>query len=498
MRIVKNLQIGGAASPALKISIALLGTIFLSLIISRMIYPFGVGTWEAFNWMPATHLLEGVSPYSYAFEPPYGMSPYGIVYYALIAVGVKLFGFQMWFGRLLSVAAFLVCVWAVATVTRRLAENKEAIWLAVLAAVAMFPSQMWVAVMRSDLIAAAFVLSALALAFKAAEEQSISPWMVAALILLSSAGFFTKPTFWLEPGIIFLRFLQIGKRREALAFAIGMSAVVFGGMLILDQTSSGGYIWQHFIHARRLPYSLADAAWVFTEMLKTPAFLVTLAFLVVFVWQRLSAAQTAENKDPVGIISSARFLLFCYLILSLIWSFLAAGRLGGNVNYYLENSFVLAIGAGLIFDDLKSRGRARAALAMIVLLAIGGTFQMARVWRGEYFRWQSLSYYREIYATVGRIVSPDSKCISIYPELVVWNGCTFNFDDFEEYDGTWSPELGQIFQREINAGGYAAIVWYDDKFTYRFPNYRLVKMTQPLPEKFFPIYLYVPQEATKP
>ncbi|MBA3600914.1 MAG: hypothetical protein H0W45_06660, partial [Acidobacteria bacterium] len=72
--------------------------------------------------------------------------------------------------------------------------------------------------------------------------------------------------------------------------------------------------------------------------------------------------------------------------------------------------------------------------------------------------------------------------------------CAFNFDDHEEYNGTWSPEIIEVFEREIKAGRYAAVLWMDDKFTERFPNYRLVKMSQSLPERYFPIYLYVPEQ----
>jgi hypothetical protein len=79
--------------------------------------------------------------------------------------------------------------------------------------------------------------------------------------------------------------------------------------------------------------------------------------------------------------------------------------------------------------------------------------------------------------------------------LAVWNGCKFNFDDFEEYEGNWSPELIEIFEREVRAGNYAAIVWYNDKFSERFPNYRLVKMSQNPPERYFPVYLFVPRNA---
>ena len=487
-------RFGGEISPFIRIGIAILGVLILSLSISRLVYPYGVGAWEAFNWMPATHLLEGKNPYAFAFTPPYGMSPYGIVYYALIAVGVQIFGYQIWFGRILSVLAFVVCIWAVVRIVGKLAHGKEVVWFACLAGLAMFPAQIWISVMRSDLIAAAFAFSALALVFTFEEDEKISFWSVSAAVLLSSAAFFTKQTYLLPTGIIFLRFLQLKKWREAVIFAVGLVFLIFGGMFLLNQTSSGGYVWQHFTHAQRLPYSLAQCADVFIEMLKNPTFFFSLVCLIIFAFQNRKFFNRLSRAEAIKIARSPKFLIFGYLLLSFVWSFFSAGRVGGAANYYIENSFLLAIAIGLIFEQFKRNALPNLALAMIFLLTVGGAFQIFRILRGEYFRWQSLSYYQEVFETVGKVVPPGSKCISIEAEMVVWNGCAFNFDDHEEYNGTWSPELIEIFEREIKAGRYAAVLWMDDKFTERFPNYRLIKMSQSLPERFFPIYLYVPEQ----
>ncbi len=276
-------------------------------------------------------------------------------------------------------------------------------------------------------------------------------------------------------------------------FAVGLVFLVFGGMFLLNQTSSGGYVWQHLTHAQRLPYSLAQSAGLFIAMLKNPTFFFALVCLIIFTLQNRKFLNCLSRAEAIKIARSPKFLIFGYLLLSLVWSFFSAGRTGASAHYYIENSFLLAIAIGLIFKHLKRNALPNLALAMILLFTVGGAFQIFRILRGEYFRWQSLSYYREIFETVGKVVPPNSKCLSFAPELVVWNGCAFNFDDHQEYSSTWSPELIEIFEREIKAGRYAAVIWGDDKFTERFPNYRLIVMSQSLPERYYPIYLYVPQ-----
>jgi hypothetical protein len=479
-------------SPSIvRIGIAILSVLFLSLIISRLVYPFSVGAWEAFNWMSATHLLEGKSPYSYAFTPPYSMPPYGIVYSILIAIGVKFFGFQMWFGRVLSVAAFAVCIFVIAKITQKTTRSKETVWLAILAGLAMFPAQMWIAVMRCDLIAAAFGLAALWLVFSIEEAERVKVRRIAAMILFAAAAFFTKQPFILPTGIVFLRLLQLKKWREAVYFASGSFILIAALMFLLNYTSSGGYFWQHFTHAETLPFSLANSAGVFIEMLKNPTFFFSVIFLLIFAVRKRAVFRQMNREKLIEILRSTKFLLLFYALISGAAAFLSAGRQGGNANYYIENSFAMAIACGIIFDELKQELSKKWALALVILLTAGGVFQFIRILRGEYFRWQSLSYYREIFDTSAKFIPPDSRCISVYPELVVWNGCAFNFDDFEEYDGTWSPKFNEIFEREIKQGRYAVIIWYHDKLAAKFPNYRLIPMTRKTPENYFPVYLYV-------
>ncbi len=498
MKSEKKNQFGGESLPFIRIGMAILGVLILTLIISRLVYPFDVGQLEAFNWMPATHLLEGKNPYAFAFTPPYGMSPYGIVYYALIAVGVKFFGYQIWFGRILSILAFVVCLWAITRIVGKLVRDKEAVWFSGLAVLATFPMQFGISMMRADLVAAAFAFSALALVLTFEKDKKISFWSVGAVILLTSAAFFTKQTYLLSTGIIFLCFLQLKKWREAGIYAAGIVVFVFGGIFLLDQTSSGGYVWQHFIHAQRLPHSWLQSISIFIEMLEQPTFSLSIICSIIFAFQNRRFFSRLSRAEAVKFIRSPEFLIFGYLVLSLIWSFFSSGRTGASSQYYIEHSLLWAIVIGLIFEHFRRNASSNLVLVMIFLFTVGGAVQIVRIFRGEYFRWQSLSYYREVFETVGKVVPPNSRCIGSYAELVVWNGCAINFDDYEEYTGGWSPELSEIFEREVKAGRYAAILWRDDKFMERFPNYHLIKMSQSPPEKFYPVYLYVPDSPPQP
>lgn len=481
----------------IKLGIGILGVLYLILIVSRLVYPFGAGALEAFNWIPATHLAEGRNPFSFSFEPPYSMLPYGIVFYLLMALGVKFFGFQMWFGRILSVSAFAFCVFFVARIIKKTTHHKESVLIAVLAALAMIPAQTWIAVMRPDLIGASFGLAALWLVFELQENRRTNFLMFLPVVLFLTSAFFTKQSFLLPIGIVFLRFLQLNKWREAVLSAISVVALTVLTMFVLNETSGGGYFWQHFTHARTLPFDLRQSVTILVEMLKQPSFTISIILLCVFIFLNRPLIKNLRRDEIIRFLRSPKTLLMFYVVLSFFWAFVLTGRLGGYLNYYLENSFALSLAVGLIYDNFRRNSRPKLMAAMIVLLTLSGIFQMARVFRGEYFRWQSLSYYEEIQQVSAQFIKPGDVCVSVNPEIVMRQNCVLNFDDYEEYSGDWSPELREIFEREIKQNRYSVIIWYDDKLHLKFPNYRLVPMSQDIPERYFPIFLYVRETQAK-
>lgn len=494
MPITQRIQKGffGADLPfIIKIGVGILGVLLVSIIISRLVYPFDIGHQEAFNWMPATHLLEGKNPYSFAFTPPFSMSPYGVVYYALLAVGVKFFGLQLWWGRFLSVLAFAVCVWAVVKITKKLTNSKEACWSAGLVGLALFPAQIWLSQVRSDFIALAFGFAAVCLVFTIKEDERMSFGRLTAVSLLCAAAFFTKHTVLLAVGIIALRFLQLNKWREIFAFSSAFLLLTISGMFLLNQTSDGGYLWQHFTHAQKLPFSFDKLAEGILQMITAPTTIVFGIFLLIFAYKKRELLDRKDRDELINLLRSPKFLILFYLFLSFTAASVSGGRVGANINYYLESSFIIAIACGLIYEDFRQKASLKLASAMIVLFILGGVFQMVRIGRGEYFRWQARSYYQEISDTAAKYASAGSVCFSVYVELVARNGCAFYFDDYGEYTTGWTPELTAVFEREVRTGKFALIIWSSDRFQEKFPNYELLPMSQNIPERFFPVYLYV-------
>src|SRR5215475_4382882 len=92
------------------LAIIALVTSLIGVSLSRLVYPYDVGRYEAAVWEPSLLAASGLNPYNYALRPPFVMAPYGYLYYLTTGLGLSLFGLQLWFGRLMSILAAAIIV----------------------------------------------------------------------------------------------------------------------------------------------------------------------------------------------------------------------------------------------------------------------------------------------------------------------------------------------------------------------------------------------------
>jgi hypothetical protein len=114
-RVIKNFCIIGSI---------ILASALALLSVSRIIYPFDLGSYEAPIWEPALLSIRGYNPYSYALESPYIVAPYGYFYYFIIGLGLEIFDMQFWFGRTITVLAAIVCVICVGKIVMLMVDRK--------------------------------------------------------------------------------------------------------------------------------------------------------------------------------------------------------------------------------------------------------------------------------------------------------------------------------------------------------------------------------------
>ena len=469
-------------------SFAFLGLLVAGIAISRLSYPYDVGFFEAFIWTPARLIINGENPFGYATRPPFSMAPYGPFYYLIIGVGTKLFGLQLWFGRILSLVSTLVCLACAGRMAFVMTRRWQPVWLAMLAYLATFPLQAWLVVQRPDALSIALGFAAVTLAFESDSKGDRITFRSLVIILLCSAAFFSKLTTLLPVIIAAARYWQQGKHRRALFVFLGTVLLTAGLMVLLTKTSgSTGYLWQHFTYAQKLPLTYARTAKVAFDVLTAPSTWVLLLLLALFSFRFASRPfHWSWIRDP-------RLLAGCYLILATLESLISSARHGSAVNYYLETALIASLVAALAWDWLDRSGYLKqwAYPALMVLIALTGAFQIVRVARGEHNRWKSLPYFKEMVTTLDRSAPPGSLCFSIFPELVTQTGREYHFDDWMQYEDGWSPELRQILQDALKSRKYAAIISYHTDVKSPLPGYHLVEMKEPPPKDFHTVYLFL-------
>jgi len=461
----------------------LLGVSLLGLASSRLFYPFDTGNYEAFIWSPSQLAISGQNPYSFALSPPFVMAPYGIVYYELIGLGTQLFGLQLWFGRLASVLAAAICLVCIWRITASLTDDARAPWYGVIAFMSSATLQSWLSVQRPDLVSLAMAFVAVALVFTTNWKTNSAASRIVIVLVLLVAAFFTKQTTLVPVAVVVARLWQVRERRRAVMLLIGFAALCLSVMVWLNGNSGGGYLWEHWTHAIRLPFDFKRAFGALLAVCKNPATWVLAGTYFLALYESRKSLREVPKV-------SARWLLVIYLLIAFLFGFVSSARLGANINYYLEASIIASIVFAVALTRITESSKWGSVGATIVLLlAVSSAWQIMRFGRGEYFRWRSLPYFMEIAETVERSTPRDSICISVYPDLVTRVGRTFHFDDFGEYSDGLSPVLQQAFNDAISSRRYGAILWHDDQAT--FPGYRLKPMVQQVPKKFYSVYLYL-------
>jgi dolichyl-phosphate-mannose-protein mannosyltransferase len=500
LKSIGHTENGGTRGVVLAI-IALV-TSLIGVSLSRLVYPYDVGYYEAAVWEPSLLIANGLNPYNYALRPPFVMAPYGGLYYLMIGLGLRLFGLQMWLGRLMSILAaaiIAICIWRI---SGSLTRKPQAAAFAVVVFLSSITLQSWIAVQRPDLPGLALAFAGIALVFgrdDGPDKIDLKSVLIASLL---AAAFFFKQTFILPPLVAFARYLQMGRRKQAIFVLIATVSLCGLGMAMLNANTQAGHFWQSFTLTRKIPYSYSQSVQMLAIFLKSPGVWVIFIIAGVFAFDAFKrrGRKTRENVEhaelPWKTLKSPGLLMCVYLIAAGPLAYVTSSRSGANINYYLEPGVVVSIITSIAWAQLSHNRRFYGEL-LLLLFTLSGLFQMARSARGEYYRWRSLPYYKEIVSTLSSLTQPQSISISVYPELAAAAGREYHFGDWIQYLDGRSSDLKKAFGEAIKTKHYSAIIWYE-KDANLFPGYSLAPIRATLPERFYHVYLYVRDPYSAP
>jgi hypothetical protein len=485
------------------LAIIALVTLLIGVSLSRLVYPYDVGYYEAAVWEPSALAANGLNPYNYALRPPFVMAPYGYLYYLMIGLGLSLFGLQLWLGRLMSILAAAIIVMCIWRISRSLTRKPQAAAFAVVVFLSSVTLQSWIAVQRPDLPGLALAFAGIALVFgrhDGPDKIDLKSLLIAPLFV---AAFFFKQTFILPPLVAFARCLQMERRKQAIFVLIATVSLCGLGIAALNANARAGHLWQSFTLAGEIPHSQSQSLQMLATFLKSPSVWVLFIIAGLFAFHVFDRRnkKSQENAEHAELADHEEFsrktlrspgLLMCvYFIAAGALAFVTSSRAGANINYYLEPVVVVSIITSIAWAQLSHNTRFNRGLPpLLLLVTLSGLFQMARSARGEYYRWRSLPYYKEIVSTLGGLTRSQSVSISVYPELAAAAGREYHFGDWIQYLDGRSSELQKAFWEAIETKNYSAIIWHE-KDANLFPGYSLAPISAPLPEHFYHVYLYV-------
>jgi hypothetical protein len=325
-------------------------TLFCLVIqILSITHPFPIDYGEAPLVDQAMRLASGANIYRTDIStPPYTISNYPPLFIAVILPFVELFGPNFWAGRLISTLCALLSAFFVYRIMLRLTRDRFASLAGGLILLANPFVVHWSSLLRIDLLALALSLSGLLV---------LLPWPLSRLRLLAGAALlvaaiYTRQSYALAAPLAAFCWLLFKNWRRAIALAgivALMSLVIF---FFIDLATLNGFFY-NIVTANVNEFGLDRLKWNLLHLWDVmPILLVVSAFCLVLFTRKLGTYSLVTPYLIGGALSA-----------------LTIGKIGSNVNYFLELSAGLSLAAASVLAWLYRIQPSR-FLRAVVLMAL--------------------------------------------------------------------------------------------------------------------------------
>lgn len=271
--------------------------------------------------------------------PPYTISNYPPLYVAALTPFVALFGPSYVPGRLISMLSTWLTALFIGLILWRFTRNKVAASVGGLMLIAIPYVVRWSSFLRIDMLALAFAMAALWVL--TADRLSPKRLVLGALLLTTAIG--TRQSYALAaPLAAFVWLLFNAGWRKALMLAGLVGGSVAAGFLALNTATDGGFFF-NIVSANVNEWTAERARWNFENLWNFSSILKYVgAFSLLLFWKRARVwALTAPFL--IGALASA------YTI----------GKIGSNVNYFMELCAAGSLATGSVIAWAMSNNRLR-------------------------------------------------------------------------------------------------------------------------------------------
>ena len=275
-------------------------------------------------WNTALLMHKGLNIYSAKIydSPPFNLNIYTPLYFATVSSMPGFSTMSLTIGRAVSL---LFTIGALSLLIFTFESKGRMIWgLIGIGWLALFePVLTNGAIFRMDFMALFFSACAIA----SIRKQPVTDSSTILSAVFSFLTLMSKQSYVAAPLSCFI-YLFLKNRRQAFRFATVAAFLLGISVYLLDRWSDGGFIWSTLI-ATKNPLSL-ELFVANLEKMATPAFITLLGLsALTFYWVVQRRRKDVEGTHP-GLLNAIYFLT------AWLWLFASIGKLGADINYFIE------------------------------------------------------------------------------------------------------------------------------------------------------------------
>lgn len=292
-------------------------------------------------------------------SPPYVIANYPPLFVLAQLPALWVAEPALWYGRLISLASAVATAIFLGLAVHAVSRDRFAAIVSSLVFLSIPYVAYWSALDRVDSLALLLSWAGLYVIVRWPDRR----WALASAVALMVAAAFTRQTYWIAAPLAATTWLW--QRRgpdRAIALAATVGAIGLALVLGLNTASGGGFFFS-VVGANVNEFGWARLVGYLGKMLRHMPFLLAGSLLAL--------ALSVRSRQPV------RWLLGPYLAASGLTALLA-GKIGSNVNYFLELSAGLSLGAGVLLTALPGRSFRRAAAMSLLAVQVGSLTAWSR------------------------------------------------------------------------------------------------------------------------
>jgi len=334
-------------------------------------FPYPLDDGEGFCLNQALLLAAGKPLYPSIQNPPYIVTNYPPFFQAVLSIFADPLRPSFLAGRMISVISTILTALAAAGCVRAATQDHRAGWIAALLVISSPVVYFWGALLRVDVLASALGMLALWIAMSATGPRVF--WALPLLI----ASLYTRQSS-VEAAIAIAAALILGgnSSRSAQRASAGMGLALFAAwiacaaaILLPLQIWTGSEFWRHTVVYTRTEFFpqriLSAGQWI----LPSHALMLILALFAL----------------PRALTDPRRRMLAFFFLASLATSLLS-GKVGSDLNYYLNLVIASACLAGLLAADIlraAASGESRPAWIVPIMLLIPAAIAQSGLMEGQ-------------------------------------------------------------------------------------------------------------------